>query len=366
MASILDQFVQARGGLIGQRGQEIGQQGQQAEQDRFLETSNLRSIGIGALEALGQPDQTSQDALLSRRIQEITARGGDPRDTIEALDTPFEQRQQVLQNAVQIAQQAGALQGIAGASGGKPRVQSSKALPGGLVQLIMSDGSVKVVSPSEADALLIQGAEERGVELTGERAGARGFEGITGRELGQLRSDINKRITTSFQNAPVQIRSLERVAKIFDAAKTGTTEAFLAGVGKVFPGATPATLEDALAASGDFVLNSLTKLKGPITEKELAFMQTISPSVRNSPEGNRLIIGRAIQAQKDELELAKAMRKFKQGGGNLEDFDVENFIAEKEGQRNAKFDLSSIQPAQDAQAAAPRATTIGRFQVEIE
>lgn len=107
---ILQQFIQARGGLIGQRGQEIGQQGQQAEQDRFLETSNLRSIGIGALEALGQTDPASQDALLTRRIQEITSRGGDPRDTIEALNTPFEQRQGLLQNAVQIAQQAGVLQ----------------------------------------------------------------------------------------------------------------------------------------------------------------------------------------------------------------------------------------------------------------
>lgn len=114
MASILDQFVQSRGGLIGQRGQEISQQGQQAEQDRFLETSNIRSIGIGALEALGRTDQVSQDAFLTQRIQEITARGGDPRDTIEALNTPFEQRQPILQNAVQIAQQAGALEGMPG------------------------------------------------------------------------------------------------------------------------------------------------------------------------------------------------------------------------------------------------------------
>lgn len=100
---ILQQFVQARGGLIGQRGQE-------AEQARFLETSNIRSIGVRALQALGLPDQASQDAFLTNSIQEIEGRGGDPRDTIEALNTPFEQRQQVLQNAVQIAQQAGVLQ----------------------------------------------------------------------------------------------------------------------------------------------------------------------------------------------------------------------------------------------------------------
>lgn len=114
-SGILQQFVKARGGLIGQRGQEISQQGQQAEQDRFLETSNLRSMALGALELRGLKDQFSQDTFLNDRIARIEAEGGDPRDSIEILNTPFEQRAGIIDNVVDIAERAGALQGIPGA-----------------------------------------------------------------------------------------------------------------------------------------------------------------------------------------------------------------------------------------------------------
>ncbi|MCK5616519.1 hypothetical protein KAR91_82415 [Candidatus Pacearchaeota archaeon] len=339
MPSVLDRFVNQRSGLVQQQGSLVNQASQQAEQDRFLETSNLRSMGIGAMEAKAITDPAAQDQFLARRIEEIEARGGDSRDTREALETPFKQRQAMFDSAINIAQQVGALDG--GAGPGRVTVSKSEILPGGLVQQVLSDGTVRIVSPSEADAALIKQSEDRGVELTSSRAGGR-TEAV---ELQKLRSDINKRITTSFQDAPVQIRSLKRVLNVFEDAGTGTGEAFLVAAGKVLPGATPANIENALAASGDFVINSLSKLKGPITEKELAFMQTLSPQIRNSPEGNKLIINRAIQAQEDELALSRAMRQWKRDGGNLENFDVDKFINEKEDARNEKFNIESIQPS---------------------
>lgn len=101
--ALLDQFLQQRGSLVAQAGQE-------AEQARFAETSNLRSVGIGALEALNFADEASQNQFLTQRAQEIQGRGGDATDTLEALEIPFGQRQDILQGAVQIAQQAGVLQ----------------------------------------------------------------------------------------------------------------------------------------------------------------------------------------------------------------------------------------------------------------
>ena len=178
----------------------------------------------------------------------------------------------------------------------------------------------------EATAALIAGVE---------------VEKAKGKSTGALRADIKKAIVQVRRNAPVQIQKLKRVQKIFDKAGTGTQQAFLASLGKAIPGATGANLEAALAAAADFTLDSLSRIKGPITEKELAFIGTTSPNIRNSIEGNKLIINRAIQTFEDQLELAKAQARFK---GKPEDFDVEGFIADKEGERNANFDLSNVKP----------------------
>jgi hypothetical protein len=100
--ALLDQFIQSKGQLTQQAGQE-------AEQARFLETSNLRSTGIGALEALNRSGDDRTQFLMSR-VAEIESRGGDPRDTQELLSLDPEGQERALQGVVQIAQQAGALQ----------------------------------------------------------------------------------------------------------------------------------------------------------------------------------------------------------------------------------------------------------------
>ena len=62
---------------------------------------------------------------------------------------------------------------LAGAEG-LSEVQSSKILPGGLVQIVRKDGTVETIPPEEANAQLIRAAELRGAELQGLRAGERG------------------------------------------------------------------------------------------------------------------------------------------------------------------------------------------------
>jgi hypothetical protein len=104
-----------------------------------------------------------------------------------------------------------------------PKVQSSKLLPGGLVQMVMSDGSVRTVPPKEANAELIEAAEERGAELQGLRAGERGAaaESIkvaaeSFKTLGSVRKNI--------ANMDEGIRLLD------EGAKTGVIESRLPSV----------------------------------------------------------------------------------------------------------------------------------------
>jgi len=74
----------------------------------------------------------------------------------------------------------------------RDEVQSSKILPGGLVQQVMKSGEVRTVEPEQENIDKIKEAEERGAELQGLRAGERGaasgaikqsikaFEGMAG------------------------------------------------------------------------------------------------------------------------------------------------------------------------------------------
>jgi len=114
MAQTSSPFLRGRAGALDRRGQLLEQQQGRANLARFSETSNLRSVGLGALEALNFTNPEQQDAFLQARISEIQTRGGDARDTIEALEMPFEERQLTLQGAVQLAERAGALQGGGG------------------------------------------------------------------------------------------------------------------------------------------------------------------------------------------------------------------------------------------------------------
>jgi len=53
---------------------------------------------------------------------------------------------------------------------GKSEVQSSKILPGGLVQLVRKDGTVEILPANEAEAELVKASEARGAEIQGIRA----------------------------------------------------------------------------------------------------------------------------------------------------------------------------------------------------
>ena len=318
---ILEQFVKARGGLVGQRGQ-LG------EQERFLETSNLRSIGIGALEALGRTDQVSQDAFLTQRIQEITSRGGDPRDTQEALNTPFEQRQAVLQNAVQIAQKAGALGG-AGAS----NVQSRFVTEAGTVGLVFRDGRVEDtgVSVQESFALTDEGlAFGRGSgqftqpglqpdaltsqQIIKEQRAARSRKAVSAAEETRLKTQASAAIKAgeeaakSIKKVDVSINNINRAISALDkGARTGAIQRFLPSVA-----AASVELDNIRNTMGLDIIGATTF--GALSESELEFaLSTALPDRLNEEQLKDFLIRKRDAQKKARKALANAARQFSQG-----------------------------------------------------
>ncbi len=127
--------TQAMGGALQMRGQQL-------EQERFMEESNLRSTILGAQQYLAIPDTTiapeiaaqmnpqeiimaqnqDRERFLQNRVQEIQARGGDPRDTIEALAMPPEQQMQAATNLLEIGRQRDIIQPTVGKAPGTKAV----------------------------------------------------------------------------------------------------------------------------------------------------------------------------------------------------------------------------------------------------
>ena len=130
-------------------------------------------------EMLAAPNPETQTRLINERVQRLTAEGRDPKNTLLLHDFTPEQRTHAargLQTLALTALQRQTLAGKTAVATAKaiPQVQSSKILPGGLVQMVMKDGTVQTVPPEEANETLIKAAEVRGAELQGLRAGERG------------------------------------------------------------------------------------------------------------------------------------------------------------------------------------------------
>lgn len=100
--------------------QQLAGQQQQAEHERFMDKANMQSMAKGAYEFLQIKDPAQQDAFLNNRLQEITQRGGDPRDTLEMMDMAPEERQVAAQNVMGIWEKFG---------GGKAAAQAKQASP---------------------------------------------------------------------------------------------------------------------------------------------------------------------------------------------------------------------------------------------
>lgn len=154
---------------------------------------------------------------------------------------------------------------------GEAEVQSSKILPGGLVQLVRKDGTVDIVPATKANQMLVKEAETRGAALQGLRAGER----AGAKSSMKLGVDSFKKLEPISKN----IRNMEEAIRLIDAgAETGP-------IAKRFPSIRAASVElqnvqDKLGL--DVIANTTF---GALSESELAFaLDSALPIGLNAPE----------------------------------------------------------------------------------
>jgi len=137
------------------------------------------------------------------------------------------------------------------------QVQSSRQMPGGLVQIVRKDGTVDLVEPEKAESELIKAAEIRGAELQGLRSGERkaGEESI-------------KESVKAFQQITPLRKSIsnydEAIQLIDEGAETGVIAARLPTVREA-----SIKLDNLQAQMGLDVIGQTTF--GALSESELAF-----------------------------------------------------------------------------------------------
>jgi len=208
-------------------------------------------------------DVNRENQLIEQRIQKVTARGGDPKDTIALRQADPMRRAQfartiqlaALNNAERLEIAQGEREAAAGT--GISQVQSSTILPGGLVQLVRKDGTVEVKQPDQANIDLIKAAEDRGAELQGLRAGER----QAGKKAIDIGIDSFKTLATTRKN----IANMdEGIALLKGGARTGVVEGRLPSVR-----AASLKLDNLRGRLGLDVVSSVTF--GALSESELAF-----------------------------------------------------------------------------------------------
>ena len=100
------------------RQQLLAQQQQQAIEE-FTDKTKLRSMARGASDILRIKDPAERKAYLDNRLQEIIQRGGNPAQTLEMMDLPFEEQDAAAQNVMTMAEREGVWKPVAQPKPGK-------------------------------------------------------------------------------------------------------------------------------------------------------------------------------------------------------------------------------------------------------
>ena len=360
--------LQALGaGLTGQLPQFQAQQAAQRQERTRLSNERLQAasqdaaVGLDHLEN-GRIDQLK--SLLTGRIENISSLGGDPSDTVDELNDvnagSFDKVKKSLQGAVRSGQIRGFLpdtpqskflkivgnkalfqtpdgkleaQDIEGLniSGGETRdVQSSKALPGGAVQLTFKNGDVELVSPSEADALKITQAEERGARLQGRRAEQR--------ERGGKQERSAQELIDRGSSAAESTATIRRGLKLLETIKTGGAAAISLAARQRL-GIEGADEGELSASLGKSVLSQLRETFGAaFTAQEGDQLKKIEAGIGKSTETNKRLLQRALKIA--EKTSARAVRAARRRGDDERVQDIEELL---------KFELTFEEDENQAQ-----------------
>jgi len=306
--------------------------------DTTRRNSFLESTVQGAAEINAIPSVEGKLRFANQRIADLQARGIPSQETEEVRDLLLagdaEGAQQLIDGVIKVGQQAGILKPDAEATGSKARtVQSSKLLPGGLVQLVYKNGDIETVPANEADEVLIKEAEDRGSKLQGDRASSR--EGGKGAakiglkafdQVGKIRGNVAK------------LRSV--VSLVGEGAQTGP-------ITKAFPSFKAATvrLNQLQNELGLDVIGSVTF--GALSEGELNLaLETALPTNLDGPE--------LVQWAKDKITAQEKLAKYmeEQSEFLLDGGSVPDWIRHKRSQNQPTNQPGSAQQ-------------VGGFSVEV-
>jgi hypothetical protein len=303
--ALLDQFIQSKGQLTQQAGQE-------AEQARFLETSNLRSTGIGALEALNRSGDDRTQFLMSR-VAEIESRGGDPRDTQELLSLDPEGQERALQGVVQIAQQAGALGTLASEQPRKSQKGASFITKGKDDKLFVNtpvfdpfSGTSKINKVAVTDSLvskLGETGDEQTIRIINE---AKGKTKATEESKASVKA--GEEVSQDIIKVDKSISNIDRAIDALDkGARTGAVQRFLPSVKSA-----SVELDNIRNSMGLDIIGAAAF--GALSESELEFaLSTAIPTGLNEAALKDFLIRKREVQQKAREALANAAREFSQG-----------------------------------------------------
>jgi hypothetical protein len=290
--------------------EDVGIRTQQQKEDAAAFASN----------ALNAPDEATMQFLIDERIRKISARGGDPAETLLLKDLDPNQRKAALQGL-----EAAALTAL-------QREQATGRGAGGTEKAFQP---VLLTNPTTGEKILVNPVFDpvtgtsrlekadipKGFEIPKETArekreaeietiGAKKGAEVTGKAVATRRQ---KAIDSGFESSD-QLPSLKRALSLLDTVKTGGISAVALKAKQAFgvEGADEAELSNALSEA---VLKQLKPTFGAaFTVEEGKRLENISAGLGKSPAGNKRIIGQLIKAiekkAKEGIKAAVASEDF--------------------------------------------------------
>jgi hypothetical protein len=211
-------------------------------------------------------------------------------------------------------------------AGGKEmsaEVQSSRMLPGGLVQLTLKNGTVKTVTPSEADAMAVRSAEDRGSQLQGDRSSSR--------ERGKGSAKIGLEAYKDMGTARKNMNTLNEAISLIDqGAETGVIQS-------KFPSFRAASikLDNVKNRLGLDVIGSVTF--GALSEAELNMALSTALPTNLEPAELRKWLVEKRDAQSKLADVLEEAAQFLNTDGN----DIGDWMREKGVKSGARQQVES-------------------------
>lgn len=138
---------------------------------------------------------------------------------------------------------------------------------------------------------------------------------------------FNEGLIDSGFKARQEIRGLDQAAKLLDTVETGFgQDAILKAkqIGRTL-GVDVGDIKDAEQLRtffGDAVMARVAQTKGAISDKEMSLFADYSANFKNTPDGNKAILGFAKQAAERSVQLSKMVRDMRGKGSNENDIQL--------------------------------------------